>query len=204
LSGEVNNDEKRSYPAPKLMFASYCATTALEQLLRSHTPVQLAVNRNQVAMSASSSNASAVPTSVYPTAPPFQAWKLSELPEEWKKSLNEPNTMFIAVELPDRPWGHAYHAWFASNFRVADFDEYAAVCVVNMKDYNNGNMQIERAAEVLRFLLETGKPAPHFLRILKQEEHADPAQQEMIVLPTTSQTTTANSVINSYIRSSAK
>ena len=155
-------------------------------------------------MSASSSNVSAVPASVYPTAPPFQAWKLSELPEAWKQSLREPNTMFIAVELPDRPWGHAYHAWFASNFSVTDFDEYAAVCVVNMKDYNNGNMQIERAAEVLRSLLETGKPPPHFLRILKQEEHADPAQQEMIVLPTTSQTAAANSTINSYLRSSAK
>ena len=177
----------------------YCAATAPESFFRSRSFAQLAVSRDQVEMSASSSNASAVPTSVYPGGPPFQAWKL----EEWKKSLDEPNTMFIAVELPDRPWGHAYHAWFASTFSVEDFDTYAALCVVNMQDYKNGRMQIESAANVLRSLLETGKPPPDFLRILKKEESIDPAQQEMIVLPTTSQTSSANSVINSYIRASA-
>ena len=112
--------------------------------------------------------------------------------------------MFVAVELPDRPWGHAYHAWFASNYTVSDFGEYAATCVVNMQDYNGGNMQREHAAEVLRFLLETGKPPPHFLRILKPEGKTDPDQKEMIVLPTTSQTTGTNARINSYIRSSTK
>jgi hypothetical protein len=112
--------------------------------------------------------------------------------------------MWVAVELPDRPWGHAYHAWFASNYTVADFKEYTPTCVVNMQDYNGGNKQKENAAEVLRFLLETGKPPPHFLRILHPEKQADPDQKEMIIQPTTSQTTNTNAKINRYIRSSAK
>jgi hypothetical protein len=155
-------------------------------------------------MSAPSSNASAVPTSMYPGGPPFQAWKLSELPELWKQSLDRPDTLYVAVELPDLPWGHAYHAWFASTYSVADFDTYAAVCVMNMQDYNYGQDQRNRAGNVLRYLLETGKPPPDFLRILKKEEPAEAAQQEMIVLPATAHGTAANSVINSYIRSSAK
>ena len=109
--------------------------------------------------------------------------------------------MFVAVELPDRPWVHAYHAWFASTYTVSDFQEYAATCVVNMQDYHEGNMRDEHAKEVLRSLLQTGKPPPHFLRILKPEEKADPDQKEMVVVPTTSQTTRTNAKINHYIRS---
>ena len=154
--------------------------------------------------SAPSNNGPAIPGSLHPGGPPFQAWKLSELPDEWKKSLQDPNTLFIAVELPDMPWGHAYHAWFASNYTVSDFGEYAATCVVNMQDYHEGIQRNEHAAEVLRSLVQTGKPPPHFLRILKPEGKVNSDQKEMVVLPTTSQTTGSNSRINSYLRSAPR
>jgi hypothetical protein len=147
-------------------------------------------------MSVPPSNASTVPTSMFPGGPPFQAWKLSELPRQWRQSLNHPDTLYIAVELPDMPWGHAYNAWFSSFHSVADFDTYAAVCVMNMQDYNYGQDQRERAGNVLRHLLETGKPPPDFLRILKREKPARADHQEMTVLPATAHGTAANPVIN--------
>ena len=118
-----------------------------------------------------------------------------------ERSLEDPNTLYVAVELPDMPWGHAYHAWFAANYSVADFKEYACTCVVNMHDYNEGNMRHERAAEVLRSLLQTGKPPAHFMRLIQPEGRMPNDQREMIVLPTTSQTNGSNSIINSYLRS---
>ena len=145
---------------------------------------------------------STIPSSICPSAPPFQAWKLDELPEPWKESLRDPNTRYIAIELPDMPWGHAYHAWYASNHTTKDFDKYAACLVVNMKDYNGGKDQEQRSKELLRALLQTGKPPPHFIRLLRQKEANDPgSQQEMVVIPNTTQSTSQNSVINSYMRS---
>ena len=149
----------------------------------------------------STSYDSAIPSSMYPGAPPFQAWKLDELPELWKESLRDSNTRYIAVELPDEPWGHAYHAWFAANHTTKDFKVLAASMVLNMQDYNGGRDQERRSREVLQSLLQTGKPPPHFIRLLHQSEASDPmSQQEMIIVPGTSQSTSQNSTINSYLR----
>ena len=149
----------------------------------------------------STSYDSGIPSSMYPGAPPFQAWKLDELPEMWKESLRDPNTRYIAVELPDEPWGHAYHAWFAANHTTKDFKVLAASMVLNMQDYNGGRNQERRSREVLQSLLQTGKPPPHFIRLLHQSEASDTmSQQEMIIVPRTSQSTSQNSTINSYLR----
>ena len=120
-------------------------------------------------MSSPASDAAQVPASLFPGGPVFKAWKLAELPSEWQATLRHPETMYVAVELPDMPWGRAYSDWFSANFTVADHDIWVAVCVVNMADYHGGEGQREQAARVLRYLLETGKPPPDFLRILKRE-----------------------------------
>ena len=148
---------------------------------------------------------SAIPSSMYPGSPPFQAWKLDELPELWKESLRDPNTRYIAVELPDEPWGHAYHTWFAANHTTKDFKVLAASMVLNMQDYNGGRDQERQSREVLQSLLQTGKPPPHFIRLLHQSEAGDPmSQREMITVPRTSQSTSQNSTINSYLRNTIR
>ena len=146
-------------------------------------------------MSAPSSNASSVPAALYPGGPPFQAWKLDELPRQWRQSLHHPDTLYVAVELPDLPWGHAYNAWFSSSFDVSDFGTYAAVCVINMQDYKSGQNQREHAGKALRCLMETGKPPPDFLRVLKKETPARADHQSMTVLPTTEPGTVTHPVI---------
>ena len=120
-------------------------------------------------MSSPPSDAAHVPASLSPGGPVFQAWKLAEMPSEWQATLRHPETLYVGVELPDMPCGRAYSNWFTANFTVADSDTWAAVCVVNMADYNGGEGQREQAAKVLKYLLETGKPLPYFLRILKRE-----------------------------------
>jgi len=120
-------------------------------------------------MSSPSSDAAHVPASLSPGGPVFQAWKLAEMPAEWQATLRHPETMYVGVELPDTPWGRAYSDWFTANFTAADHDIWAAVCVVNLADYHGGEGQREQAAKVLKYLLETGKPPPDFLRILKRE-----------------------------------
>ena len=120
-------------------------------------------------MCSPSSDAAGVPASLFPGGPAFQAWKLAELPSEWQATHRHPETLYVGVELPDMPWGRAYSNWFTANFTVADHDTWAAVCVVNMVDYNGGAGQRQQAGKVLKYLLETGKPPPDFLRILKRE-----------------------------------
>ena len=120
-------------------------------------------------MCSPSSDAAGVPASLGPGRPVFQAWKLSEMPSEWQATLMNPETQYVGVELPDMPWGHVYNNWFTANCTAADRDTWAAVVVVNMVDYHGGEGQKQQAAEVLKYLLETGKPPPDFVRILKTE-----------------------------------
>ena len=120
-------------------------------------------------MCSPSSDAAGVPASLGPGRPVFQAWKLAEIPSEWQATLRHPETLYVGVELPDMPWGHVYNNWFTANFTAADRDTIAAVVVVNMVDYHGGEGQRQQAAEVLKYLLETGKPPPDFMRILKRE-----------------------------------
>ena len=92
------------------------------------------------------------------------AWKVEELPVEWRITHMHPDTKYVAVELPDTPWGIAYYRWFCNEF---DDDASGVGCmVVNMVDYNGGSNQREQAAECLRSLLQTGKPPANFVRVL--------------------------------------
>jgi hypothetical protein len=120
-------------------------------------------------MNSPPSNASCVPAALFSGGPPFQAWKLAELPPAWQVTLHRPNTRYIGVELPDLPWGRAYADWFTANFIIADHGTWTTVCVVNMSDYHGGEGQRDQDARVLKFLLEAGKPPPNFLRILEGE-----------------------------------
>ena len=104
-----------------------------------------------------------VPNSLGPGAPPFVAWQVDELPAEWRITHMHPDTRYVAVELPDTPWGIAYYRWFCSE--LGDDAAGVGCMVVNMVDYNGGSNQREQAAECLRSLLQTGKPA-NFVRVL--------------------------------------
>ena len=127
-----------------------------------------------------------VPMSLGPGTPPFQAWRIDEMPAEWQATQRHPDTKYVAVEVPDTPWGRAYHDWFrfGGQFSPEHLGVFAAVMVVNMHDYNGGADQRAQAARVLRSLLEAGKPPPCFVRL--PEEGASLKTIEFSVLHGTS------------------
>ena len=101
----------------------------------------------------------------------FTAWRVSELLAAWLATARHPDTLAVAIELPDMPWARQYQAWFARNFGVGPASELVAVMVVNMEDYYGGDCQraqAMQAMEALRSLVQTGKPAPHFIRIMRE------------------------------------
>ena len=109
--------------------------------------------------------------SLEPGSATFTTWQISELPPAWLATATHPDTLAVAVELPDMPWARQYQAWFARNFGDVPTSEFVAVMVVNMEDYYGGDCQRAQALqamEALRSLVQTGKPAPHFIRIMRE------------------------------------
>ena len=119
------------------------------------------------------------PNSLGPGTPEFRLWLVSELPVEWAQSPDEAQLAEAArsmevpvgtlqahtfVELPDCPWGRAYHRW-----ATAELDRLAAttplrhvpILVSNLEDFRATGRSEE---VVLRFLLQSGKPPPYFGR----------------------------------------
>ena len=112
----------------------------------------------------------AVSNRLGPGTPAFTAYKISELPTIWHDCLAHPGTAYVALEVPDTPWGWSYYRWYAS---VADRNSpgvYVPVMMVNMHDYNGGTAQRKAAAAVLRSLLETGRPTANWIRVLKDTQ----------------------------------
>jgi hypothetical protein len=122
------------------------------------------------------------PSSLGPDSPQFQLWKVSELPAVWAR---EPDRRQLAeaadvmgvpidalqchtfVELPDCPWGRAYHRWATAELdrlpaaTAAAPPTYLPVLLSNLGDFREGGRS---EAVVLRSLLDSGKPPPYFGR----------------------------------------
>lgn len=107
--------------------------------------------------------------------PPFSAIRICDLPRAWRQSLEHPRTRFVAVEIPDTPWGRKYYDWYTAFAERASRDEFVPAMLLNMHDYNGGTGQREAAGQFLRSLLESGRPTPSFVRILVDEIGADAA-----------------------------
>ena len=114
--------------------------------------------------------------SLEPSSAAFAAWRISELPPAWLATARLPNTLAVAIELPDLPWARQYQACFARNFGDGAASEFVAIMVVNMADYyggDSGRDQAMRALEALRSLVRTGRPAPNFIRITREDAPTD-------------------------------
>ena len=78
---------------------------------------------------------SQVHNSLGPGTALFRPWLFDEMPLEWQITAAHPQTLHVAVELPDTPWGGAYHAWSChAGPHVLDYDSLPGVMVVNMQD----------------------------------------------------------------------
>ena len=99
--------------------------------------------------------------------PEFRLWHRDELPEEWRQIYASPG--YVAVELPDTPWGRQYHAWAVKELEKEMTDDTALpVMLTSMKDFRgeNAEQRKQSAAEVLQCLAGHGKPPPFFARIM--------------------------------------
>ena len=99
----------------------------------------------------------------------FKPWLFEELPAEWQVTALHPHTRHVAVEVPDTPWGRAYHDWFCfGGPHVLNYESLPGVMVVNMRDYKGGRDQHHQSGRVLQALLESGRPPPNFIRVLHE------------------------------------
>ena len=119
------------------------------------------------------------PPSLGPHSPAFQLWKFSELPEVWARDVEREQLAEAArqmevpvdlleaytfVELPDCPWGRAYHQWASVELEKlppATPPTHLPVLLSNLHDFRAAGRS---EAEVLRCLLSTGRPPPYFGR----------------------------------------
>jgi hypothetical protein len=113
--------------------------------------------------------AGTVPSSLGQGTPAFTAFKTADLPQEWRACLADSRTKYVALEIPDVPWGRVYYSWYVNFASTAPPGKYLPAMLLNLHDYNGGSGQQEAAKGVLRSLLETGRPTPAFLRILDEE-----------------------------------
>ena len=108
--------------------------------------------------------------------PVFSLWTRDDLTDEWLADSrsyiagNFPGS-YIAVELPDSPWGRAYYHWAVSQLsQLGDNTVILPVMLASMADFR-GLAEPERqaaSAECLQSLLQTGRPPKHFARIMRQ------------------------------------
>ena len=78
---------------------------------------------------------------------------------------------YVAVELPDTPWGRCYYAWAVQQLQALPEDSSALpVMVSSMHDFRGVGADQRRAdaAECLRALLATGKPPAFFATVMQE------------------------------------
>ena len=99
--------------------------------------------------------------------PVFSLWTRNDLTDEWQADAGS----YIAVELPDSPWGRAYYHWAISQLsQLGENTNFLPVMLASMADFR-GLPEPERqvaTGNCLQSLLETGKPPKHFARIMRQ------------------------------------
>jgi hypothetical protein len=105
--------------------------------------------------------------------PAFRLWTEAELPAEWRQAVARPgygSHFFVAVELPDTPWGRCYYAWAIRELEGLPSDSgVLPVMVSSMFDFRGVGAAQRRtdAAECLRALAATGKPPAHFVTVME-------------------------------------
>ena len=113
-------------------------------------------------------------SSLAPDSPAFQLWRRSELPAEWRsRSVVTPTRQIaVALELPDTPWGRSYYGWacerLASETEATDFIPVMLTSMHDFRGLPDERGRRQAAADCLRSLIESGKPPPHFARILEE------------------------------------
>ena len=118
-------------------------------------------------------------SSLGPNSPEFQLWKVCELPAVWARDPDREQLAEAArgmgvsidslqshtfVELPDCPWGRAYHRWATAELErlpAATPPTHLPVLLSNLGDFRDSGRS-QRA--VLHSLLHSGKPPPYFGR----------------------------------------
>ena len=104
---------------------------------------------------------------------PFRLWWRADLPSVWRQHFTDDHC-YVAVELPDAPWGRAYYSWACNQLAALPEDSGAVpVMLCSMADFRGhpeGEQRIAAARECLRALLEGGRPPQHFARILHHSE----------------------------------
>ena len=93
------------------------------------------------------------------------------MPLAWHNSQGRGSTRFVAVELPDTPWGRSYYALVCQQlFAVENHAERVPCMLCSMADFRGPEQGAKSAtADCLRSLLTRGRPPLHFARFLDQE-----------------------------------
>jgi hypothetical protein len=123
--------------------------------------------------------------SLAPGTPGFQLWRKDALPEVWRRqpdnrqlqaaaaNLGIPAASlqaYVALELPDTPWGRKYYWWAQACLDAMprqESSDFLPVMLVSNFDYTGGGPQVAReaCAELLQALLSSGRPPKHFSRV---------------------------------------
>ena len=112
--------------------------------------------------------------SIAPDLSDFQRWLRNELPAEWRSTSVVTSTRQIAValELPDTPWGRTYYGWacerLASETEATDVIPVLLTSMYDFRGLLDERGRRQAAADCLRSLIESGRPPPHFARILEE------------------------------------
>ena len=110
-----------------------------------------------------------VQSSLGPETAPFRQWKRSDLSAAWQAL---PASAWLAIELPDMPWGRAYYWWAVEqNGTAPPTGDDIGVMLVNMQDYRHPDDPRAEAMRCLRALLHDGRPpVEHVVRTFGSEE----------------------------------
>ena len=112
--------------------------------------------------------------------PPFELWRLSELPVEWQRGPSqdalaraaialripvEDLVYYTAIEIPDNSVGRLYHSWAVDQLgRAGADDDLVPVMLVSQDNFRgtSGDEAMCSAVEFVFSLLECGKPPAYF------------------------------------------
>ena len=110
--------------------------------------------------------------SLGPHTAPFRLWKRSDLSAAWQAL---PASAWLAIELPDTPWGRAYYRWAsAEGGDGPPTGNSIGVMLVNMHDYRHPGNASAEAGRCLRALLQDGRPpVEHVVRTFGDHELSD-------------------------------
>ena len=99
---------------------------------------------------------------------PFTLWRSGDLPPEWAQHFAVGHA-YVAVELPDTPWGRAYYGWACAQLGLESAGTDAVpVMLASMHDFRGlpeHAQRIQEARNCLQALLGSGRPPQHFVRI---------------------------------------